>query len=162
MPKIYELSESVEQVANSLIPNYHPDLATVKIAYLVCDTESKRNGKPVLGTTRKLSAEMKVLSSGDYDFVITVPLPIWNDMPNERRAAMLDSLLERISAEENQETGDVSLKVRQPDVQEFTSILQRHGAWNESLVDFVSTASEIGVGDNVQVVAPVRQTTRNN
>lgn len=160
MAKTYDRAESVEQLAGSIIPAYHPNLCTAKIAYLFVDKEAMKNGKPVLGTVKKVTGEYEFLTENTH-FIITVPNGIWNDLPNDQRAALIDHLLERCGAEEDEESGEMKFKLRQPDVQEFTSILQRHGAWNESLREFVGTASEIGIDDTAQIQQTVQtRTTR--
>ena len=53
--------------------------------------------------------------------------------------------MERCWGEEDEEDAGapMSWSLREPDVQEFSSILRRHGAWNDDLAGFASVAKEI-------------------
>lgn len=143
MPKLYSLAESVENIANRLIPNYHPELSTARIKYIYVDKGSTKSGRPVLGKVRKVSGSLEFLL--ETDFLIEVALDTWNDLEPDRRNALVDHLLERCFGEEEEESGEMTWKVREPDVQEFASILQRHGVWNEDLLGFVSIAQKLSL-----------------
>ena len=56
---------------------------------------------------------------------------------------MVDQLLERCTAEENDADGSMDWKVRDPEVHEFATILQRYGAWHDGLRTFVEVAKAI-------------------
>lgn len=150
MAKTYGMAEAVEEMANRLIPTYHPELATARIKYIYVDTASQKSGRPVLGKVRKISGALQFLL--DVEFLVEVALENWNELAPEARTALVDHLLERCYGEEEESSGEMKWKVREPDVQEFASILQRHGAWNEELNGFVSIAQQVKVDDMVQDV----------
>ncbi len=162
MPKVYGIAESVEALAKTLIPNYHSELATAKVKYVFVDKASMKNGRPVLGKARKLSGNTEFLL--DTNFIIEVALDQWNDLSQRQRQALVDHLLERCTGEEDEEDAGASMKwkCREPDVQEFRTILQRHGAWHEELAGFVSVARRINVDAMVEAVTEVEQTTTRN
>ncbi len=54
MPKLYDLAESVETLAASQIPMYHPELATARIKYVFVDKGSLKNGRPVAALSSAL------------------------------------------------------------------------------------------------------------
>ena len=54
---------------------------------------------------------------------------------------------------EDEETGEMKWTMRSPDVTEFTSILNRHGAWNNELVGLVEVAQRLNIEARVQEVA---------
>lgn len=141
MPKEYTSAESVESIAGGLIPNYHPEIAGARIMYSFVSEASKKNGKEVLGTAKKLSGFNEWAL--EADFVIIVALDKWNDLTENQRTALVDHLLERCTGEEDENSGEMKWKMRDPDVQEFPTILHRHGAWNEDLQGFVSMAASI-------------------
>lgn len=147
MSKEYSEAESVEEMAQQAIPMFHPHLATARIAYLFVDKGSMKAGKPVLGKARKVSGALEFLL--ERDFIIEVALDFWNDLGDGQRQALVDHLLERCFGEEEEESGEMSWSVREPDVQEFSSILRRHGAWNESLAGFVSVAKLVNIDEMV-------------
>jgi hypothetical protein len=98
-----------------------------------------------MGSVKKMSDLMTYLIN--VDFMVEVPLEIWNDLDNTKRTALVDHLLERCSGEEDEdeETGDMKWKVREPDVHEFSSILRRYGAWTNELAEFSSVAKELSL-----------------
>lgn len=148
MPKTYETAENVESIAGGLIPNYHPELATARIMYVFVSEASKKNGKDVLGKAQKLSGFSEWAL--ENDFVITVAQDKWQELTENQRTALVDHMLERCSGEEDEDTGEMKWRIRDPDVQEFPNILHRHGAWNEDLQGFVSMAQGIDIDQIVE------------
>jgi hypothetical protein len=143
MPKVYGSAESVEAIAKNLIPMYHPELATARVKYVFVDKASIKNGKPVPGKVRKVSGVLEFLL--DSDFMLEVGMDQWNDMSEQQRSALVDHLLERCTGEENEEDSSMKWTMREPDVQEFATILRRHGAWNNDLTAFASVAKQINI-----------------
>jgi hypothetical protein len=141
MAKIYSDAETVQTLASSLISTFHPHLAEAKIRYLWVDKGAVKNGRPVFGKVKKCGDDLKFLL--DCDFIITVALDHFNELDGEGRQAALDHLLEHCGGEEDEKTGEMKYAVRSPDVQEFTSILRRHGVWQEGLNDFVTVSKMI-------------------
>ncbi len=158
MPKVYGIAESVETIAKSLIPTYHPELATAEIRYVFVDKGSMRGDRPVYGKVRKLSGSMEFLLN--TNFMLEIGLDHWNELSARQRTALVDHLLERCTGEEDEEDAGAPMKwkLREPDVQEFRTILQRHGAWTEDLSGFVTVAQRINVDSMVAAVTDVAQT----
>ncbi len=150
MGKEYGMAEAVEEMATRLIPNYHPELATARVKYIYVDKASQKAGRPVLGKVRKVSGALQFLL--ECDFLIEVALETWNELTPQQRSALVDHLLERCFGEEDESSGEMKWSVREPDVQEFSSILQRHGAWNDELNGFVSIAQRVQIDDMVNDV----------
>ena len=84
------------------------------------------------------------------DFIVEVSLPKWNDMTEDQRTALVDHLLERCAGEEDEETGEYLWSLRDPDVQEFSTILKRHGIWHEGLTSFVQVAHGLDIASIVE------------
>ena len=76
----------------------------------------------------------------------------WNGLEEGQRKALVDHLLEYCSGEADEETGEMKWTVREPDVREFSTILSRHGAWNEGLVGFIQVAHTIRIAERVEEV----------
>lgn len=148
MAKTYEPGNAMEQIATNLISNYHAELATAAIMWVFVDKASSKNGKPVLGTVKKCSPFLYWLTS--KHFVIEVGLDRWNELSADQRTALVDHLLERCYGEENERTGEMEWKIREPDVHEFATILERYGAWHEGLEGFVNVAKAIDIDEIVQ------------
>lgn len=145
MPGVFATAEIVEDFAKRLIPAYHPELATARIAYVFAEKASMKNGRPVYGKVKKVSGSAEFLL--EKDFVIEVGLDKWNELSEAARTALVDHLLERCFGEEDPEDAGAPMKwtVREPDVMEFTTILRRHGIWHEDLTGFVQVAHEINL-----------------
>jgi hypothetical protein len=143
MAQTYENAESVETLANSLIPTHHPELATAKVRYIFKEKAGSKGGKVVLGAVKKMSDQQKFLIKGEPDFLMEIPLDAWNEMDASKRTALVDHLLERCTGEEDEQTGEMKWKTREPDVHEFSSILRRHGPWTEDLTNFASVAKTL-------------------
>lgn len=148
MPKEYYAAETVESIAGGLIPNYHAELAGARIMFTFVSEASKKNGKEVLGTSKKLSGFNEWAL--EADFVILVAQDKWNELTENQRMALVDHLLERCTGEEDENSGEMRWKMRDPDVQEFSTILHRHGAWNEDLQGFASMAASINLDQIVE------------
>jgi hypothetical protein len=150
MPKVYGNAETVESIATRLIPTLHPELASSRIAYTFVDKASVKNGKSVPGKIRKVTGVLEFLL--EKDFLIEVGLDVWNEYSETQRDALIDHLLERCVGEEDENDGTMHWSTREPDVQEFSSILRRHGAWNDDLQGFVSVAKDVDIDELVDEV----------
>lgn len=144
----YSAAESVQSIAQSLMATYHPELATARIAYLFIDRVPKKGGRELLGKSVKVSGRWQELT--ELDFCIEVALPKWQELTDDQKTALVDHLLERCSGEENEEDGSYKWTLREPDVQEFSTILQRHGIWNEALTGFVQVAQSLNIAQIVR------------
>lgn len=150
MAKIYSDADTVENIARRLIKENHSHLATARIRYIWVSEASKKSGKPVLGKVRKISGALQFLT--DLEFLVEVALDAFNDLDERQRVALVDHLLERCFGDEDEKTGEMKWTLRDPDVQEFQGILDRHGAWNEDLRNFVSLAKAVDVDSLVDDV----------
>jgi len=148
MPRTFEEAANVESIAQGLIPNYHAELATARIQYCFSSDCWSKNGREVWGKVQKLSGLNEYLI--EKDFIITVALEKWNDLTEAQRTALVDHLLSRCTGEEDEDTGEYKWKVSDPEVQEFTDVLFRHGAWHEGLRDFVLQAKKVNIEDIVE------------
>lgn len=137
----YAIAESVAKFAEALIASQHPHLATAQIDYLFVDKEMKAKGRPLFGKVSCPGALLKFYTG--KDFIVEVSAPSWNELTAAQRSALVDHLLERCSGEEDDESGEMKWKLREPDVQEFGTILHRHGVWHDGLRDFISVARAI-------------------
>ena len=149
-PRIYGSAESVEQIATRIIPTYHPELASARIEYIFVDRASQKNGRPVLGKAKRITGSTEYLIG--KDFLVEVALDCWNEASDRQREALVDHLLESCTGVEDEKTGGMKWGMRTPDVQEYTSVLHRHGAWNDTLADMIEVAQRINVEARVQEV----------
>lgn len=151
MPNELHPAEAVEELANSLLASYHPDLATARLKYLFTEKAANKGGRPVLGKVQKCSGALELFA--DADFIIYVAMDKWNDLDAGERTALVDHLLERCTGEEDEEDPSATMKwkTREPDVHEFSTILKRYGAWNDGLSGFCAIAQGL---DEIEAVEP--------
>lgn len=143
MPNDLHPAEAVEELANSLLANYHPELSTARLKYLFTEKAANKGGRPILGKVQKCSGALELYS--DADFIIYVAMDKWNDLDAGKRTALVDHLLERCTGEEDAEDPSATMKwkTREPDVHEFSTILKRYGAWTEDLAGFCAIAQSL-------------------
>lgn len=153
MAKEYSDAETVEQIANGLIPNHHPELGTARIQYVHVSKAGSKNGRELWGKARKVSGLWEWAL--EKDFVIEVALDKWNEMDASQRTALVDHLLECCTGDEDEESGDMKWKIRDPEVQEFATVLERHGVWHSGLMSFVQVAQSINLDHLIQEEAEV-------
>jgi hypothetical protein len=150
MPKEYVSAESVETVAQGILPTFHAELVEARIRYYFVSEHAMKGGRPVYGKARKMSGAMRYLV--DYDFVVEIAMDLWNDLDGPQRTAVVDHLLEYCTGEADEESGEMKYTMREPDVKEFATILTRHGAWNDTLVGLVQIAQRINIDERVREV----------
>jgi hypothetical protein len=141
-------AEIVESLARGLISRFHSELINARIRYLFVPKAFKVKGRTVAAKVSKVSGKWEYLTDADY--LIEVSRPDWNDADIDKRTAILDHVLEHCSVDENEETGETKFVLRSPEVQEFSTIIRRHGAWTEELADFCSVAQTIDLSGLVQ------------
>lgn len=146
---LYAYSDTLGSLAGQLIPNYHPELVTARIAYLFLDKAVKSGSQLIGGKAYKVSGKWEFMTN--LDFVIEVSLPYWREASEEKRTAIMDHLLEYCSAEE-QEDGSMKWLVRKPDLVEFSTVVGRNGAWNDAVENFVTLAQDLDVGNIIDSV----------
>lgn len=132
IPLIFAEFEAIEETANHLIANFHPDLTAARIRYICRNKAAKRSGRLVPGNVYKMGGKYEYLVG--CDFVIEVALQVWNDFNPRQRTAVIDHLLSRCTGEE-EEDGTMKWKLRPPHVQEFPEVVERNGQWNDELID---------------------------
>lgn len=104
----------------------HTGSSGARLAY-VFRKEWSRRDKPEMGKVTQATGLLRYLAEVDY--VLQVNWTIWIDLSPRARLALIDHLLETIYADPESGTW----KIRDPDVNEFISILNRWGSWNVDL-----------------------------
>lgn len=144
MPTQFDRADSVEEIAQDLISKYHSHLVNAKIAYLFKNKSIKRGGKEVIATSEKCGPKVKALA--EYDFIITVAYPTYNDLTDKQKIAVIDHELEHCFVDEGPD-GSPKFKIVTHDVEEFNCIIRRHGLWKSDLVKVGKT-----IGDKSEVI----------
>jgi hypothetical protein len=130
-PILHDHHDNSKDVADNLIPKYHPELATARFQFLCRNKAVKSGGRPVPGKIYKPSGWVKFLT--ESDFVIEIALDCWNGLQPSQRCALVDHLLSKCVGTEDEQTGEMKWSLRPPEVQEFPEVAERHGCWNDSL-----------------------------
>lgn len=144
MPKEWsQADDSVGMIAGGLIPNFHAELASARIRYVFVSEAAQKGGHELYGRVKRVSGFLEYAI--ECDFLIEVAQDKWNELEAHQRTALVDHLLERCTGEEDEKTGNMRWKLREPDVQEFASILDRYGAWHTQLAGFVSVAKRVNL-----------------
>lgn len=144
-PILIDDSETVREIAMGIIPKHYPELINCPILYLCRNRAAKAAGEPIPGQIRKSNPTEKHLAQkcghDSAEYVLTIALDVWNGLLPNQRLALVDHLLARCVADEDEKTGDMKYKLRPPQVQEFPEIARRHGKWNDGLIQ---------LGDNLR------------
>ena len=141
----HSFADEPRDIAERLIPLHHQHLIGVRIEYLFISKARKRNGKTKAGqcmVKRGLDAFLATpgvtssLDAPDF-FVLEFAAPVWEELTDAGKAALVDHELCHARTEETDE-GGVRLSTRPHDVEEFGDILRRHGLWEPSIGQMIS------------------------
>lgn len=142
----YRPAAPVERIAGALIAKHHHHLDDVRIEYVFRSEHTNSNGKAVMGKARKISGLNAYLSQPldpdetpagdevDY-FVIEIAEDIWAVLDAGQRIALVDHELCHCTTEFNDQ-GDLVLKIKAHDLEEFRAVVDRHGLWQPDLTAF--------------------------
>lgn len=135
-----------QELAVDLIEEHHDHLEEARLLWLFTTAKSTRGGRAVLGSSKRLGALARFMSSGNesirsgYDFVLQISEQEWQTLKDPQKLALVDSLLCRCQVREveNKQTGEVSKAwcTVSPDVEEFSAVILRHGLWLPELRTF--------------------------
>lgn len=143
----YIVHEEAEQLAETLIPAYHPHLTGIKIAHLLklmpVPKQSKkpkkqpRQGRKItMAKTSKVSAKMQALAAQDFKFVIEYDSNIWEGLDADKKRALVDHELCHAGNDAD------GCYLRHHDLEDFSSIISRHGMWRNDIIRFMETVDE--------------------
>lgn len=147
----YRPAPSVQRIAEDLIREHHDHLADVRIEYAFRDKAAKKAGKTVFGTARKvgglnafLATDTDETGSDEVDdfFVIEIAEDTWRILDQFQRVALVDHELCHCVIEHDEETGEPKLKLKGHDLEEFRSIVDRHGLWEPELVSMADSMAK--------------------
>lgn len=125
-----EAPNSIIDLAQEIIYDYHRGLLEARIGFLIRTEPSKSKGKRVYAKAEKVSSKHQLLL--DLDFLIWIDEEIWSELGDEQRKALIDHELCHCRYNLVEQKGEIVGH----DVEEFNSIIERYGAWNADLVEF--------------------------
>lgn len=152
MSTTYTPAPEVREIAEELIEKHHPTLAEYRprIEYIFIDKTPKKNGKEVWGTMRKVTNLAAFLAQEECDkeqgicdpfFVMTITKPVWDILDNNKKVALVDHELCHAAVEEK-DNGETELVIIPHDLEEFNTIVNRHGLWREDVKEFAAIAHQ--------------------
>ena len=144
MAKEYAPADEVRYIAHRLIDLFHPHLHGVRIEYVFISEAPKSQNRELDGRARKVSGLMAHLATpGSVGepvtfFCIEITYPKWIARPLAWRVALVDHELSHCDFGEEMD----DLATVGHDEEEFDSIAERHGAWNEGLERFIERVTK--------------------
>jgi predicted metallopeptidase len=149
----YWQADDVEEVAAKLIAEHHTDLRDIDIKYVFRDTASKSRGNIVLGKARKVSGlnaalvalvGRKKAAEGAEFFVVEIAHDMWTTLTKEQRIALVDHELCHFEVEYPEDAEkERTIHIGGHDVEEFTAVIERHGAWRPPIEELVRASGEM-------------------
>lgn len=106
---------------------YHADLIGANLVCIFKEKASKSDGQPIVGKISKCSAKYHPLMEEPYDYIIELGADAWAELSNSQKNAWIDYLMEHAYGVESETTGEMSWKLRNPELMVFPSIIHRHG-----------------------------------
>lgn len=132
-----------------LVNDHHPSLSEVRFALLWRrELKPDADRKLTLGKSMKVADADKELAG--YDWKIILNKEAWGDFSSEQRAAVMDHEITHCDLAADRKTcevrrdvrGRLVLRARRHDIEEFSSIIERHGLYTSSLVKFAESMDE--------------------
>lgn len=156
MAEYLDAPPDVVSLAAELIAGWHQDLAGARIEFVFVKPTPKSKGRRILGRARKitgLNAHLARHASSDSLDTLAEPAPFfvielaripWTSMERSERLALLDHELSHCYVDD-----DGALALVPHDVEEFTAVLERRGAWTPDLEEFLAAgARQQRLGDD--------------
>ena len=143
----YTPAPEVAEIAGDLIATVedHARLIEADIIYVWRDKATKSKGRVSLGKARRLSGLNAFLArdQGGMEplFLIEIAADQWEGMTTAQRYALVDHELSHLRVRTD-EHGELELSIRGHDVEEFKSVVDRHGLWKSDVADFAVSASD--------------------
>lgn len=132
----YQEAPQVEKIAReTVIPQWHQHLTALPIFYVFAEKLPRRHGKAVLAKIKKLTPFERFQGGDKHDYVVMVSREFWPDLSEAQREAMVDHELSHIVRDPDAASG---YGMRTHDIEEFTAVVERHGAWKSDVRNFLT------------------------
>jgi hypothetical protein len=137
------VADEVEKIAKPIITAHHPHLLGCEIRYHFRSKAQVKAGRTTLGTMRVVKGEAAMMAlnlteSVDAQlFVMVIAEPEWEVMQPHIREALVDHELCHAGVETDSKGIRKYVSVGH-DLEEFGSIIKRHGLWQEQHAKFIA------------------------
>lgn len=127
----YSEAPEVQEIADKLIPEFHPHLVDEAIEYIFRDSAASRGDKVILGMARKVRGLTSYLSRKTKEpyFVMEIAEDMWATLDDAKKKALVDHELCHFGINEN---GDRFIAPH--DIEEFAAVIERHGMWMQGIL----------------------------
>ncbi len=141
-PETWEPFPEGDKLVTEIVARHHPHLDGLSIMCFGKPEASKQKGRVNVAKAMKATHLIKAALRKHHDridYIIVIGLDCWRPMDAKTKDAVIDHELCHFTGFD----GDGKLGMRGHDVEEFTEILERHGAWDPSRYYFVKAAQGI-------------------
>lgn len=137
--------ESVTTVANEIIGSFRPELKDVCIVYYFKEKASKKGGKLVIASARKVAPKENVIHSfdgkPDIVFAVEIASDAWNTLKDIQKRAVIHHELAHCGFETD-EIGNMTPTILPHDIEEFSEVVKEHGYYLKEIQEFVAEVFE--------------------
>lgn len=109
------------------------------------------------GKVRKIAGSVAEATMGCV-FIVEVNYESWKEANESQKYALVDTQLCRCGVEHNQQDGSVKYSLEKPDVEVFSSVVGRWGAFDESLELLIKLYKESSEAKTRQLIKDSSQT----
>lgn len=141
----YALNTDLENLGKKLIATIpeHENLKLLKIGFLFREEAAVSDGRVTVGMA--IRVDDRNWSIHKTDALIEIGKDVWEEASEEFKQALMDHELSHLKVVMDEDgtpvmdetTGRVKVMVKHHDIEEFAPVLQRHGAYHESLRKFL-------------------------
>lgn len=148
----YRGAPEVQEIADNLIKTIpeHNHLAFCKVVYLFNQKVQKVRGAEALATASKVTGRTAFFLWEGVDtaefveptatFVISVWESGWHELSDSQKIALVDHELCHCKIIDDGDEGSERLVIKPHDIEEFHSVVYRHGQWRPDIASFVRDA----------------------
>lgn len=152
----------LEKLGKARIAEFYPHLKDLNISFLFQEKARKSGDKIIAGKCSKVGDREFFLHG--HDIIIEIAQDIYLGSSAEINNAVMDHELAHIGIKKDKDgldaydskTGRIKLFIKKHDLQEFTEIYERHGAYHEDIYNFVNAQNakpKVLTGSNLRTLA---------
>lgn len=120
--KEFEPSDELRKLGEEVIDEQKLDIGNAKIQYLLVYPHIN---KTTAGRCVRTGMELKFFSDSDY--LIEMSGELWDSLDSPTQKILMEHELRHIMPIINDKTGDCKYQIRPHDVEDFSSIIKKHG-----------------------------------